>query len=516
MWLSGEYKASGRQPHDDFWYAPVGMSAAAGVRVSMESALSVTTLYSCALVLGQDLGKTPLLMYRRKKRGKERATEHPMYRLVHQRPNRWQTPFQWRQMMEWHLVLRHNAYARILYDAKAMPAELVPMHPDRVKVERWIGADGVENFRYRHTRQGGREETLTRYEVLHLRGLTSDGIEGFSPLEVQRDSIGEAIAAQRYSSRRMANDARPGGAIEWTGHFPDDDERDKFRKSWERAQVGVNSGRTAVLERGMTWKEIGVKNTDLQFIELRDWKAHEIAAMYRMPPHKVGLLKNATFSNIEHQGIEYATDTLTPHFVNWEEELSVQLLTEDEQQEYFFEFLDVALLRGDSKARGEYYAKRFGVGSMSPNDIREAENEEPVPGGDRYFVPVNMVPLDRADDMVDKGPKPTPEPSGGPGGEERKREDDEEAADASRVVRREVARISQRHSVDAVQSFYREHVATVVELMQVDEAIAAEYCDMRLQTFLAAEASGRVPDWLLELDSDGVHQLLQFVRASRA
>lgn len=512
MFLSTDYEPAKRAPHDDFWYMPIGMHAAAGVRVSVESALSVSTLYACALVLGQDLGKTPLHLYRRKTRGKERATEHPLYRLIHRRPNRWQTPYQWRQMMQWHLVLRYNAYARIYYDAKAMPVELVPLHPDRVRVERWLGADGVQNFRYRYTKPGGGEEVLTRFEVFHVRGLTTDGIEGFSPLEVQRDSIGEAIAAQRYNGRRMANDARPGGIIEWPGHFEDDNEREKYRKSFERAQSGENSGRTAVLEKGMTWKEIGVKNTDLQFIELREMKAHDIAAVHRMPPHKVGLLKHATFSNIEHQGIEYVTDTLHPHFVNWEQELSVQLLTEEEQEEFFFEFLAEGLLRGDSKARGEFYAKRFQVGSLSPNDIREAENEGPIDGGDRYFVPVNMVPLDRADDMVDK---PAAQRPAAPA-EERERDEDEEAAEAGGVVRKEAARVSDRRAPDEVEAFYAGHVSYVAERMEIEESVAAEYCAMRLESFQAAHLAGRLDAWLAELQADGVHQLLQIVRDSRS
>lgn len=518
MFLSEDYKPTERAPGDDFWYMPVGLGSAAGVRVSVDTALSISTLFACALVLGQSVASVPVHLYRRLTRGKERATDHPLYRLIHMRPNRWQTTFQWRQMMQWHLVLRYNAYSRIIYDpATLMPIELVPMHPDRVEVWRTIGQDGSESFGYTYTQKDGSKKPLNRFDVFHVRGVTSDGIEGFSPLAVQKDSIGEAIAAQSFSARRMRNDARPPLAIEWAGHFPDDGEREKFRSSWQKSQTGEGRGKTAVLEKGMQLKELGIKNTDLQYIELRELKGYDIASIYRMPPHKVGLLKHATFSNIEHQGIEFVTDTMLPWYVNWEQELSAQLLTEEEQEELFFEFLVEGLLRGDSKTRGEFYGKRFATGSLSPNDIREMENQNPVDGGDRYFVPVNVVPLDRADDMVDKGTQPA-----APGAEpektdeEREREEDEEAAEAGGVVRRESAQISRRSDLNAVESFYAGHASHVAQHMKVDEAVASEYCAMRLGSFMAAHMAGLVDAWLAELQASGVHQLLQIVRAARA
>jgi HK97 family phage portal protein len=515
MFASTDIEPIKRGPFDDFWFTRIGVPSAAGVLVSPQTALSLSTFYSCCLVLGQTLATVPVHLYRRRApRGKERATEHPLYRLIHRKPNRWQTSFQWRQMMQWHVALRYNAYSRIIYDKRAMPMELVPLHPDRVTVERIPGLDGVESFRYLFKPRQGDPVPLSRFEVFHVRGLTSDGIEGLSQIELQKDSIGEAIAAQKFSGRRMQNDARPGGVLEWEGHFPDDIERGKFRRSWQEAQAGENQGKTAVLEKGMTWKEIGVKNTDLQFIELRKLKAQDIAAIFRMPPHKVGLLENATFSNIEHQGIEFVTDTMLPWFVNWEQELSVQLLTDEEQEEYFFEFLADGLLRGDSKARGEFYGKRFSTGSLSPNDIRELESENPVPGGDRYFVPVNMIPLDRADDLVDKGAAQPAAPA--PGEDAQRERDDEQAAEAGGVVRREIAQVSRKGAPAEVEAFYAGHAAHVAERMEIDEGAAADYCAMRIATYQAAHIAGRVDAWLAELEADGVHQLLKFVRAASA
>jgi len=514
MFLAADVQP-GRGPTDDFWYMPVGLPSAAGVRVSPDTALSLSVLYACCLVLGQDVGMTPCLLYQRlAPRGKKRAADHQLYRLIHRRPNRWQTAFQWFQMMQWHLVLRYNAYSEKLFDGMGRVAELIPLHPDRVLVERFMQGT-VERFRYRVKDRGGNERVLLRDEMLHIRGLTSDGIEGFSPLDAQKDSIGEAIAAQQYSSRRMRNDARPGGVLEWEGHFKDDEDRRKFRASWQEAQAGANHGKTAVLERGMTWKDLGVKNTELQFIELREMKGYEIAAAHRMQPHKVGLLKRATFSNITDQNIEHLTDTLMPWFRNWEQELSVQLLTEEEQEEYFFEFMTAAWLRGDPKSRAEYFSKRFATGSMSPNDIRELDNENPVDGGDRYFVPVNMVPMDRVDDTLDKPASASPEQ---PGQEQTERERELEEGNAARVVRKEVARLRWLQGRDGFfeesAAFYAEHVDFVAEVMRVGRDVAGDYCARRLSALEASRL--QVMTWIADLESKGAGELLEMVRAARA
>lgn len=520
MFVSADVGGQGRAPHDDFWYYPIGNMTAAGVRISPQTALAITTMFACALVMGQTMGMLPVHLFKRlgPGKGQERAVGHPLYRIIHRRPNRWQTAYQWRQMMQWHLMLRYNAYSEILYDRRGHVDELIPLHPDRVKVERYKGADNVVNFRYRvKDENGGNERVLVRGEVFHVRGLTSDGVEGFLPLDAQRESLGEALAAQSYSSRHLQNDARPGGVLEWPGHFKDDEEARKFRQSWQEAQTGANRGKTAVLQKGMTWKDMGVKNTDLQFVELRKLKGYDIAAMNRMPPHKVGLMDRATFTNIEHQGIEFATDTVQPWCVNWEEELSAQLLLEGEQEEFYFEFAMNALLRGDAKTRAEFYGKRFQTGSMSPNDIRQYENENPVDGGDRYYVPVNMVPADRADDMVDNGAtnKPGGETSGGKDESARARR--LERAAAERVVRKEVSALNRFLAAGDVlaraEEFYAGHISFVEDVLQVDSARAMAYCESRMRLLqLSMERGEAVESFCADLERAGADDLLAMIK----
>lgn len=490
MFLAQDPGSGGRAPTDDFWYMPVGSYSAAGVRVSQSAALAISTFYACVMVLGQTFGVAPVMLYRRMENGgKERATKHPLYKVIHQQPNRWQTAFQWRQMMQWHLALRYNAYAEIYYDRSGNVSELVPIHPDRVKVERFFDADGRINFRYKvKNATGDNERYLVRGEMFHLRGLTSDGIEGFSPLEVQADSLGEAIAAQRFGSTRMRNDARAPGIIEFPGHFNTDKDRREFRSSWQDAQTGVNAGKTPVLEKGMTYKELGVKNTDLQYIELRRLKNYDIAAIHRMPPHKVGIMDRATFTNIEHQGLEFITDTMLPLFVNHEQEISTQLLQEDEREEFYAETLVEGLLRGDSKARAEYYSKGILDGWLTRNEARIAENRNPLPGLDKPLEPMNMRGA---------GEKPAataadnPEPDHGTPADQQEDTNDASArrlqalnaAAIDRVVRKESEMVQRAHrsgAGDQLAEAYAKHGAFVATVMAVTEAQAADYCASQL------------------------------------
>jgi hypothetical protein len=165
----------------------------------------------------------------------------------------------------------------------------------------------------------------------------------------------------------------------------------KLQDAIEGSMNGLtNSHRVKVLEEGVQLHTVGVPAEDAQFLESQDWGAHQVARLYRMPPHKIGLLKNATFSNIEHQAIEYVTDTLQPWLVRHEQALQRDLLTETEQQQLFFEYLVEGALRGDIRSRYEAYAVGRNWGWFSANDIRERENLNPIDGGDVYLTPLNM------------------------------------------------------------------------------------------------------------------------------
>lgn len=381
--------SASRAPDDDFWYAPVGARSAAGVHVSTDSAMRLAVVYACVKVLAETVGATPLHCYKRlpgqdgRPGGKQRVTDHPVARLIEREPNPWQTPMEFRELLQGHLGMRGNAYAEIVFDAAGRPDMLIPLHPDHVLVERLQGG----SWRYRHRANGGAERVLVRGEVLHLRGLSSDGVVGLNPIEIEREAIGLGLAAQDYGARFFSNNASLGGWIESPNRFKDQEQADEFRRRWQSAYTGANRFRTPVLENGMKYHQIGVNNADAQFLETRRHQDVEIARMFRMPPHKVGILDKATFSNIEQQAIEFLTDTMLPWFVRWEQRLSADLLDDDG---LFFEFLVDGMLRGDQKSRYDAYGSAILDGWMTRNEARARENLNPLPGLDEPLEPLNM------------------------------------------------------------------------------------------------------------------------------
>lgn len=393
MFLATRQASDDRSPWGDFWFEPVSVRSMAGMRVSADAAMRLSAVYACVRVLAETFAVLPFCLYReRADGGKERVRDHWLYRLFARQPNRWQNAFEWREMCMGHLALRGNAYNRIVANARGEIEELVPLHPDRMRVE--LLDSGA--YRYRLRNRDGSEEVLPAGEVWHLRGLSSDGIVGLSPIELARETIGMGLAAQEYGSRFFANDARPGGGwIEFPGQFKDTAARQTFRETWQAAQGGANKGKVAVLELGMKYHEIGVVPKDAQFLEARQFQVTEIARVFRIPPHMIADLTRSTNNNIEHQALEFVTHTMTPWAERWEAAIESALLLDDEALEVEFDFAN--LLRGDAAARSSYYASGIVNGWLTRNEARISENLEPLDGLDEPLMPVNLMEVDDAE-----------------------------------------------------------------------------------------------------------------------
>ncbi len=232
------------------------MRTSSGIRVSADNALRLAAVYASVRILAETMASLPFVLYRqRADGGKDRVTDHWLYRLFAKRPNRYQNPYEWREMLQGHLALRGNAYNRIVANGRGEILDLVPIHPDRIRMELTPAGD----YRYRVTDRLGVETILSRAEIWHLRGLSSDGLMGMSPIDLARESLGMALAAQDYGARFFANDAKPtGGWIEFPGSFKASEAKKVFRESYQAAQSGANRGKVLVLENGMKFHEVGV------------------------------------------------------------------------------------------------------------------------------------------------------------------------------------------------------------------------------------------------------------------
>ena len=326
--------------------------------------------------------------------GKERATDYFLYRLLHDQPNEEQTSVEFREMLQGHLALRGNAYAQI--DRKmGKPARLVPLHPDRVEVARErTGIFSTGSIRIREARTA---EPAAGRDHAHPRAFLGRG-QGDQPDRALPRGDGarpglrgvqRAPVRQRREHQRGARNA-PGDERRGALAVPD-------ALAEELRRVG-NAGKTAILEQGMKWQAIGIAPKDAEFIVSRKFQVTEIARIFRVPPHMLADLERATFSNIEHQSLEFIRDTIRPWLVRWEQALTRDLIPPEDRDTYFVEFLIDGLMRGDLKSRYDSYAIGRNNGWLSANDIRRLENMNPLPPeqGDVYLIPLNMMPAGTA------------------------------------------------------------------------------------------------------------------------
>lgn len=377
-------RAEDRSPWGGFWFSPVGMRVASGVRINADSAMTLSAVFRAVSLVSGHMALLPIKFYRRGTR--KRILNHSLLRVLNVRPNRFQNAFEWREMLQGHLELRGNAYCEIVDDGKGIIKELVPRHPDRVSVE--VSQSG--DYRYRIAGQNGESYVLPRGAVWHLRGLSSDGVVGMSTVSYARESFGLGIAAQQYGARFFANDAKPtSGWIKYPGAYKDKTQREEVRESLQAAQSDMNRGKLMLLDYGMEYNEVGLNNEDAQFIQSRQFQVTEIARWFGVPPHKIGDLSRATFSNIEQQSLEYIQDGLQPRASRIEASVEAELLLDDEEIDVEFDFAE--LLRGDSAARAAYYHNGILDGWLVRNEAREQEGFEPIDGLDNPLMPLNMT-----------------------------------------------------------------------------------------------------------------------------
>ena len=380
--------------HFSGWPFMFGKSAA-GKSVNEFTAMQTTAVYACVRILAESVAGLPLHVYEYRGNGKERVPGHPLYFLLHDSPNPEMTSFIFRETSMIHLLLWGNSYAQILRDGMGKVVGLYPLLPNRMSVDRDEHGELVYTYTpMADSMKGNRQIKLRRQDVLHIPGLGFDGLVGYSPIAMARNAVGMTLACEDYGSAFFSNGARPGGVLEHPGVLKDPS---KLRDSWQAVYGGTsNAGKVVVLEEGVKYTPITIPPEEAQFLETRKFQIDEIARLYRVPPHMIGDLERATFSNVEHQSLEFVKYTLNPWVVRWEQSLQKALLNPAEQKRYFIRFNMDGLLRGDYQSRMQGYATGIQNGFFSPNDVRELEEMNPIPdelGGNRYMCNGNMIDI---------------------------------------------------------------------------------------------------------------------------
>jgi HK97 family phage portal protein len=371
-----------------------------GVSVTEGSALRLIAVYACIRVISEDVGKLPLIPYRRLERGKERI-EGRLFSLLHDSANPEMCACTFRETVTGWALRTGNGLAEVVKDNAGRAVEMWPLETNRA---RW---EALPDGRVVYEVDNRRVDSDT---ILHIRGVGGDGITGWSPIKIAREAIGAALGAERFGAGFFANNAAGGGYLKHPGTLTDNALK-RLSASFDQQYAGAaNAYKTKILEEGMDFQANSIPPDDAQFIETKQFSVEEIARLYRVPPHKIQHLLRSTFSNIEFQALEYVTDTLMPWLVRWEQEINRVVISPAMRRGgVFAEHLVQGLLRGDMKARSEFYGKMFSIGALSQNDIRQLENLNAIgAAGEVYYVPLNMAPSSPEGPAV---PEPDPPPA---------------------------------------------------------------------------------------------------------
>ena len=371
---------------------------AAGKSVNERSAMQLTAVYACVRILAEGIAGLPLHLYKCGKNGsREKVVDHPLYFLLHDEPNPEMTSFVFRETLMTHLLLYGNCYCQIIRDGRGQVTALYPLMPNQMSVDR----DEKGQLYYTYLCSGEEADTMKKgtvyllpEDVLHIPALGFDGLVGYSPIAMAKNSIGMGLACEEYGAKFFANGAAPSGVLEHPGTIKD---ITRLRESWNAIYGGSkNAGKVAILEEGMHYSPISISPNEAQFLETRKFQVDEIARIFHVPPHMIGDLDRSTFSNIEQQSLEFVKYTLNPWVCRWEQVLTRSLLSPKEKREYSIKFNVDGLLRGDYQSRMNGYAVGRQNGWMSANDIRELENMDKISeeqGGDLYLVNGNMIKM---------------------------------------------------------------------------------------------------------------------------
>ena len=348
-----------------------------------------SAVYACVKVLSETIASLPLMVYKRKKDGgKEVATDHELYFLLHDMPNPFQTSFEFREMGVGHLSLRGNYYAFKEMTLGGEITKLWPLHPANMEVRK---SKNSIIYAY-HNPDTSKVEELPMEFVWHIRGLSSDGLVGLSPISLAREAIGIHLSQEEYSARLYSNFPRMGGAIKYPGTLTKE-QADAIKEQFIASQTGDEAFKPAVLSGGLEWTAVGMNNVDAQFLESMNFSVEDIARIFRVPTVLIQHPdKTSTYASAEQFFLSFVTHTIRPWVVRIEQSINRCIFSERDRKKYFAEFKLDGLLRGDLESRYKAYAIGINTGWLCPNDVRELENlnRREDDEGDKFLRALNM------------------------------------------------------------------------------------------------------------------------------
>ena len=383
--------------HDVIREVATGLSGSyTGKSVTVEKALGFVPIMAAIRLMAETIGSLPFHVYQRVERGgREVAADHRLYELLHDQANPEMTAMVFREVVQGQTHAWGTGYAEIEYDTDGFPLYLWPLQSGSMAPYRQNGA-----LLYLYRTPDGKEQRLSARQVFRLPAFGANGITGYAPIHWSRQAIALGLASEEMAGRFYSNDARPGVAITVPVEIDMDDEAKKrLAESFDATHTGLsNKYRTAILDEGMGLETFGFNADDAQLIEQQKWSVEQVARIFNIPLHLLHDLERATFNNIEEMGLNFVTYSLRSWLVRWEQQVKMQLFAGDRR--HFAEFNVDGLQRGKLEDRMKAYWQMIQMAAISPNEIRALENRNPIDGGDAYYHPVNVAPIEEVQDVT--------------------------------------------------------------------------------------------------------------------
>lgn len=363
------------------------MATKSGASVSHKSALEVSVVLACARVISEGIAQVPFKLYRSEGDKVLPAVDHPLYTILHRRPNSWMTSFDLRETMALHAVLTGDAVA-FVNRVRGEVKEIIPFAPANVTIKQ----ENDYRMTYRLQAPNGQSQDFPQEAIWHWRGPSWDGVCGMDVVKLARESIGLAMATEESQARMTKSGASMSGLYSVEEKLNSDQYkalREFIDKNFDGPQ---NVGRTKLLDRGAKYTPTSMTAVDAQLLETRKQQVEEICRAFRVMPIMVGYSdKAATYASAEQMFLAHVVHTLAPWYTRIEQSGECQLLSERERdQNYFIKFNAAGLMRGSHKDRAEYYAKALGAGGapgwMTQDEIRGLEELNPM-GGEAAVLP---------------------------------------------------------------------------------------------------------------------------------
>ena len=346
--------------------------------VNAATAQSVSAVYACVAAVSETVASLPLILFRRKGDDRERASDHPLYRVLHDQANPHMTALELRELMQAQVLLRGNSFARIVTGWDGQVRELWPLPVDTSVLRL---PDG--KLAYEYSDKAGKRVRLLSDEVLHLKHrVGDDAVLGVSPIAAAREVVQLAISEREHGNTLFTNGTRLSGVLKMPGRLKDT-QRTSLKESWRSQYAGgANAGGVPVLEEGMEYQPISMTLEDAEWIAARQFSVEEVCRLFRVPPTIVGDLRHGNYSNSVELARQFVTLTLRRHLLMWEQGIASKLLTEAGRRIYFAEHQVEGLLRGDSVNRAAFYSSGISDGWLMRSEARKLENLKVIDGID--------------------------------------------------------------------------------------------------------------------------------------